>query len=207
MIPQISAICQEAGMHAVRKNRYVILPKDFEKGYRTNVKKPDTDFDFYKWEDPWDFSDIKVIRVTRMGSLVQRRQKKHATEPLASLIFTFEFQGWCLWLMMMTWKLCFVSLILSEIPGLLASVPTINCWLRTCFWFSTWGMELVRWRRYRLVLFKGFRLMVFYFQISFFNYFHEHLGLPSWDFSGTQRCWYFVAQLTSLSALGLQCLM
>jgi hypothetical protein len=30
---QISAICQEAGMHAVRKNRYVILPKDFETGY------------------------------------------------------------------------------------------------------------------------------------------------------------------------------
>lgn len=45
---QISAICQEAGMHAVRKNRYIILPKDFEKGYRTNVKKPDTDFEFYK---------------------------------------------------------------------------------------------------------------------------------------------------------------
>ena len=48
---QIAAICQEAGMHAVRKNRYVILPKDFEKGYRTNVKKPETDFDFYKWCD------------------------------------------------------------------------------------------------------------------------------------------------------------
>jgi 26S proteasome regulatory subunit T3 len=45
---QIAAICQEAGMHAVRKNRYVILPKDFEKGYRTNVKKPETDFEFYK---------------------------------------------------------------------------------------------------------------------------------------------------------------
>ncbi|KAK9065995.1 hypothetical protein SSX86_015397 [Deinandra increscens subsp. villosa] len=45
---EITAICQEAGMHAVRKNRYVILPKDFEKGYRTNVKRPDTDFDFYK---------------------------------------------------------------------------------------------------------------------------------------------------------------
>ncbi|KAG2547257.1 26S proteasome regulatory subunit 6B homolog [Panicum virgatum] len=44
----IAAICQEAGMHAVRKNRYVILQKDFEKGYRTNVKKPETDFDFYK---------------------------------------------------------------------------------------------------------------------------------------------------------------
>ncbi|KAI7744946.1 hypothetical protein M8C21_008142, partial [Ambrosia artemisiifolia] len=47
-ISNITAICQEAGMHAVRKNRYVILPKDLEKGYRTNVKKPDTDFDFYK---------------------------------------------------------------------------------------------------------------------------------------------------------------
>uniref|UniRef100_A0ACD5TAM6 Uncharacterized protein n=1 Tax=Avena sativa TaxID=4498 RepID=A0ACD5TAM6_AVESA len=44
----IAAICQEAGLHAVRKNRYVILPKDFEKGYRTNVKKPETDFEFYK---------------------------------------------------------------------------------------------------------------------------------------------------------------
>ncbi|KAL8092194.1 26S proteasome regulatory subunit 6B homolog [Apium graveolens] len=42
---EIAAICQEAGMHAVRKNRYVILPKDFEKGYRTHVKKPYT---FYK---------------------------------------------------------------------------------------------------------------------------------------------------------------
>lgn len=28
--------------------RYVILPKDFEKGYKANVKKSDTDFDFYK---------------------------------------------------------------------------------------------------------------------------------------------------------------
>ncbi|KAM1995489.1 hypothetical protein ACFX15_028530 [Malus domestica] len=45
---QISAICQESGMHAVGKNRYVILPKDFEKGYQTSVKKPDTDFEFYK---------------------------------------------------------------------------------------------------------------------------------------------------------------
>ncbi|KAF2560627.1 hypothetical protein F2Q70_00014793 [Brassica cretica] len=48
VVGQIAAICQEAGMHAVRKNRYVILPKDFEKGYRSNVKKPDTDFEFYK---------------------------------------------------------------------------------------------------------------------------------------------------------------
>jgi 26S proteasome regulatory subunit T3 len=35
-------------MQAVRKNRYVILPKDFEKGYKNVVKKRDTEFDFYK---------------------------------------------------------------------------------------------------------------------------------------------------------------
>jgi 26S proteasome regulatory subunit T3 len=45
---EIAAICQEAGMHAVRKNRYVILTKDLEKGYQSNVKKQDTDFEFYK---------------------------------------------------------------------------------------------------------------------------------------------------------------
>ena len=26
-------------MHAVRENRYVVLPKDFEKGYKNNAKK------------------------------------------------------------------------------------------------------------------------------------------------------------------------
>ena len=26
-------------MHATRKNRYVVLPKDFEKGYKNNTKK------------------------------------------------------------------------------------------------------------------------------------------------------------------------
>jgi 26S proteasome regulatory subunit T3 len=44
----IAAICQEAGMQAVRKNRYVVLNKDFEKGYRAHVKKTDLDFEFYK---------------------------------------------------------------------------------------------------------------------------------------------------------------
>ncbi|KAH3742932.1 26S proteasome regulatory subunit 6B [Pelomyxa schiedti] len=45
---QIQAICQEAGMQAVRKNRYVILPKDFEKGYKKTVTKNTTDHDFYR---------------------------------------------------------------------------------------------------------------------------------------------------------------
>eukprot|EP00697_Spironema_sp_BW2_P008594 gnl/Spiro4/23235_TR11477_c0_g1_i1.p1 gnl/Spiro4/23235_TR11477_c0_g1~~gnl/Spiro4/23235_TR11477_c0_g1_i1.p1 ORF type:complete len:424 (-),score=178.86 gnl/Spiro4/23235_TR11477_c0_g1_i1:75-1319(-) len=44
----IAAICQEAGMLAVRKNRYVILPKDFNKAYKTVVRKSETDFEFYK---------------------------------------------------------------------------------------------------------------------------------------------------------------
>jgi len=44
----ITAICQEAGMQAVRKNRYVILPKDFDKGYKSNVKATGDEFEFYK---------------------------------------------------------------------------------------------------------------------------------------------------------------
>lgn len=45
---EIASITQEAGMQAVRKNRYVILPKDIEKGYKSNVKKSDNEFEFYK---------------------------------------------------------------------------------------------------------------------------------------------------------------
>merc|ERR1712137_290009 len=44
----IAAICQEAGMQAVRKNRYVILPKDFEKGYKSSTQKNDQEFEFYR---------------------------------------------------------------------------------------------------------------------------------------------------------------
>jgi len=45
---EISSIVQEAGMQAVRRNRYVILPKDFEKAYKTVVKKTDDTYRFYK---------------------------------------------------------------------------------------------------------------------------------------------------------------
>eukprot|EP00033_Pygsuia_biforma_P002564 GCRY01002838.1.p1 GENE.GCRY01002838.1~~GCRY01002838.1.p1 ORF type:complete len:398 (+),score=96.72 GCRY01002838.1:204-1397(+) len=43
----IQAICREAGMQAVRKNRYIILPKDFEKGYKKCIKKDSNLFSFY----------------------------------------------------------------------------------------------------------------------------------------------------------------
>lgn len=45
---EISCIVQEAGMQAVRNNRYVVLPKDFEKGYKANTQKNDKDC---KWQE------------------------------------------------------------------------------------------------------------------------------------------------------------
>merc|ERR1712168_1541607 len=44
----INAICQEAGMLAVRENRYIVLSKDFEKAYKTQMKKDELEMDFYK---------------------------------------------------------------------------------------------------------------------------------------------------------------
>jgi len=45
---EISCIVQEAGMQAVRNNRYVVLPKDFEKGYKSSTQKNDQEFEFYR---------------------------------------------------------------------------------------------------------------------------------------------------------------
>ena len=43
----LSAICQEAGLQAVRENRYVILSKDFDKAYRKHTNKNEKEFEFY----------------------------------------------------------------------------------------------------------------------------------------------------------------
>ncbi len=45
---EISAICQTAGMQAVRRNRYRIIPADFERAYREVVKKGNDEYEFYK---------------------------------------------------------------------------------------------------------------------------------------------------------------
>ena len=49
---QIVVVCvcagRQAGMQAVRENRYVVLPKDFEKGYKNNTKKDEMEHEFYK---------------------------------------------------------------------------------------------------------------------------------------------------------------
>ena len=46
--PPLLRTPHQAGMHAIRENRYVILPKDFEKGYKNNLKKDEQELDFYK---------------------------------------------------------------------------------------------------------------------------------------------------------------
>jgi 26S proteasome regulatory subunit T3 len=61
---EIAAICQEAGLHAVRKNRYVVLPKDFEKGYKSNVKKGGACF----WQVP-PHPDCQLTCPRRRGQL------------------------------------------------------------------------------------------------------------------------------------------
>merc|ERR1712235_51148 len=44
----IHSICQEAGMIAVRENRYVVLSKDFEKAYKNQLKnKDEMEHEFY----------------------------------------------------------------------------------------------------------------------------------------------------------------
>jgi 26S proteasome regulatory subunit T3 len=43
----ISAICQEAGLQAVRENRYVVLGKDLDKAYKNNINKADKELAFY----------------------------------------------------------------------------------------------------------------------------------------------------------------
>ncbi|EGG00469.1 ATP-dependent 26S proteasome regulatory subunit [Melampsora larici-populina 98AG31] len=45
---QISQICQGAGLQAVRKNRYVILPSDFEESWKSVVKKGEDTHAFYR---------------------------------------------------------------------------------------------------------------------------------------------------------------
>ena len=42
----IASICSEAGLQAVRHNRYVVMAKDFNKAYRKAVKKQDTEYEF-----------------------------------------------------------------------------------------------------------------------------------------------------------------
>ncbi|CAD6584572.1 MAG: 26S proteasome regulatory subunit 6B [Cyphobasidiales sp. Tagirdzhanova-0007] len=45
---EIASICQAAGLQAVRKNRYVILPADFEEAWKQTTKRTDEALEFYK---------------------------------------------------------------------------------------------------------------------------------------------------------------
>jgi len=44
----ITCFFLQAGMHAVRENRYIVLAKDFEKGYKNNIKKDESEHEFYR---------------------------------------------------------------------------------------------------------------------------------------------------------------
>jgi len=43
----VSSICAEAGLQAVRENRYVVLPKDFDKAYKRAVSNREKELLFY----------------------------------------------------------------------------------------------------------------------------------------------------------------
>merc|ERR1711920_523266 len=43
----VSAICAEAGLQAVRENRYVVLSKDFDRSYKKVVSNRDKEHMFY----------------------------------------------------------------------------------------------------------------------------------------------------------------
>ena len=45
---QIAALCAEAGMRAVRANRYIVQASDFEDAWQEVVKAPSDKFDFYE---------------------------------------------------------------------------------------------------------------------------------------------------------------
>ena len=43
----INAICQEAGMQAIRNNRYIVMQIDFENAFKEIIKKGERKLDFY----------------------------------------------------------------------------------------------------------------------------------------------------------------
>jgi 26S proteasome regulatory subunit T3 len=43
----VASICAEAGLQAVRENRYVVLPKDFDKAYKKAVSNREKEHLFY----------------------------------------------------------------------------------------------------------------------------------------------------------------
>ncbi|KZT26265.1 26S proteasome subunit P45 [Neolentinus lepideus HHB14362 ss-1] len=45
---EIASICQAAGLQAVRKNRYIILPADFEEAWKQTVRRGDETHEFYR---------------------------------------------------------------------------------------------------------------------------------------------------------------
>lgn len=64
----MSSICQAAGLQAVRKNRYVILPVDFEEAYKGVVRKGDDVMDFCACEAALFLSSLRWLGRPRRGA-------------------------------------------------------------------------------------------------------------------------------------------
>lgn len=45
---RLTLCLRQGGMLAVRENRYIVLAKDFEKAYKTVIKKDEQEHEFYK---------------------------------------------------------------------------------------------------------------------------------------------------------------
>lgn len=52
-------------MTAVRKNRYVITQQDFDKAYKTVVRRTQKDYNFYKWLNRFNF----IIKISKDKNL------------------------------------------------------------------------------------------------------------------------------------------
>ena len=63
-------------MQAVRKNRYVVTQKDFDKAYKIVIKKSDKEFGFYKW-----YTSIYIIKKILI--------KKNYQNKFSNFIFIF----------------------------------------------------------------------------------------------------------------------
>lgn len=71
---EISSICQAAGLQAVRKNRYVILPIDFETAWRVSNGAPPPS-PFFEYRTALCFFYTRVASLLTMGRPQSRETK------------------------------------------------------------------------------------------------------------------------------------
>ncbi|EKD03530.1 endopeptidase [Trichosporon asahii var. asahii CBS 8904] len=93
---EIASICQAAGLQAVRKNRYVILPIDFEEAWKSTVKKSEDRLEFsiqvcpnFHQQLPPSFTAPAEYGHPHPG--VRARLERRATPSLVPALFCYPF--------------------------------------------------------------------------------------------------------------------